>query len=137
MIFLYLSVVILIVVTVIHIVLHMAHWQQTKDLTAKMKAQVDTIRALTEKKVNLLDLNEFASLDGYMKDAYKKYMVELALPMIMQKLNAMAKGVNLETMIKENDATIQATIKSTIESIDPSSVMNGMQDAKQTESLKA
>ena len=130
MIFLYLSVVILIVVTAIHIVLHMAHWQQTKDLTAKMNAQVDTIRALTEKKVNLLDLNEFASLDGYMKDAYKKYMVELALPMIMQKLNVAAKGANLETMIKENDATIQATIKSTLESIDPSSVMNGMQAAK-------
>ena len=65
---------------------------------------------LVRKKINLSELKEFEGLDSYLKDAYVKYIVTLAMPAVMEKVNALGKAMDLEKHIKENDAAIQAAV---------------------------
>lgn len=123
MLFIYISIAILLFVTAIHVTLHIFHWKHFQEMKKKYKTQLADLRILTEKQVNFLDLSEFKALDPYMKDAYKKYIVDLAFPIILTKLNTLGKDINVENIIKENDALITETIKQTLEGIDFKSLL--------------
>lgn len=124
MIGIYLSLLVIIIVIIIHITIHVLHWEETKKIRSNVKSLMTLTQSMVDKKFSLLDNAEFSSLDPYMKDAYKKYIVDLAMPKILAKVNTAAKDAQLQSNIKDNDALIKSTIASVVDGLDFSSLVS-------------
>jgi Tfp pilus assembly protein PilO len=110
MIAIYISIVVILTITVIHIGYTYAHWLKFEQLRAKVTENSLLLEKIASKKMNLLDLEEFNKLDGYMKDAYKKYIVDTAMAKVMLAVNKQGSDMSLEEYIKNNDAAITQMI---------------------------
>lgn len=53
----------------------------------KLKLKEDLKRKVEQQTISILDLQEFADLDPVMKNAYKKYIVDMIMPAIMYSIN--------------------------------------------------
>lgn len=60
--------------------------------------------------ISILDLAEFKELDPFLKDQYKRLILDTLVPAIMQGINKTAKDNNLEEYLVENDKEITDAI---------------------------
>jgi len=56
--------------------------------------------------MNILDLAEFKDLDPYIKDMYKKYIVDVLAPGLMKGINKTMNDNDLRTYLEEHDKEI-------------------------------
>lgn len=76
------------------------------------------LRAYLENRVefgtrNYFERSEFNKLDSSVKDAYKKYIVDMLMPALIDKINIEAKGTN----ITKYDSIITSTINDTLKQL--------------------
>lgn len=60
--------------------------------------------------ISILDLAEFQDLDPFLKDQYKRHILDVLVPAIMQSVNKMAKENMLEEYLISNDKEISDAI---------------------------
>lgn len=60
--------------------------------------------------ISILDLAEFQDLDPFLKDQYKRHILDVLVPAIMQGINKTAKDNMLEEYLIENDKEITDAI---------------------------
>lgn len=114
MVIVYVCIFILAVAICVNIVLNIAMWHRLDNFEKKSVVLEKLVYEVAMRKIAMSDLKEFEKLDGYLKDAYVKYIVNLAMPIVIEKINTLGKNMNLETMIKENDEKIKASIEETL-----------------------
>lgn len=76
------------------------------------------LRAYLENRVefgtrNYFERTEFNNLDNSVKDSYKKYIVDMLMPALIDKINTEVKGTNMA----QYDSIISTTINNTLKQL--------------------
>lgn len=84
---------------------------QLMKMSDNMDAMMTKIGQGIQYKVNssaisILDLAEFQELDPFLKDQYKRLILDILVPAFMQGINKTAKDNNIEGYLIENDREI-------------------------------
>jgi len=87
---------------------------------------LSAVSEVTLKQVNmsLIDLAEFNKLDPYLKDAYRKYFVDMVMAQLLPQINQYAKENDLQTELATNGDSIEALINGIISSMDFAAIIN-------------
>lgn len=80
--------------------------QEIRALTTKLDKKTKEIN-----RTSFLDLAEFDGLDSQFKQHYKTYVVDGAMPEIMNVTNEYIKAYKVNDEIKKNDADIRQGIR--------------------------
>lgn len=120
-----LSLIVLFCIMVLTVVVAI-HIRKLNEIEAKVTSQVDAaakkydgqIKQLLSRKMNLLDMAEFKDMDGYMKETYKKYIVDAIMASFNKKLNAIAKKANLQELLTKNSKELDNAVAQIIAQIE-------------------
>jgi predicted PurR-regulated permease PerM len=77
-----------------------------KLINNKMDSRFAKINEAINNKINVLDLAEFKDLDPYLKDAYKKYIVNILSSAFMKAVNKSASDNDIKNLLKANQKEI-------------------------------
>jgi UDP-glucose 4-epimerase len=81
-------------------------------MNGRREALERRIATLLEPQLSLLDLQEFNGLSPTVKDAYKKYIVQIVMKSVIEEANP-----KLEEYIKANEAEIARQVASIVKQI--------------------
>ena len=68
--------------------------------------KINKINEVINNKINILDLAEFKDLDPYLKDAYKKYIVNILSSAFMKAVNKSATDNEVKKYLTDNQKEI-------------------------------
>lgn len=77
-----------------------------KLINDKMDSRFAKINEAINNKINVLDLAEFKDLDPYLKDAYKKYIVNILSSAFMKAVNKSATDNEVKKYLTDNQKEI-------------------------------
>jgi hypothetical protein len=78
----------------------------------KSKLKADLKKKVEKQAISILDLQEFADLDPAMKNAYKKYIVDMIMPAIMYSINEQFFKNNVDKQLSMYDDEINEFVYS-------------------------